>query len=137
MTMPTEEQLVFLEQHQAAFDEAYGEPGEHRPVREYCDEYAYVDGLFENICSDLGLDPSAVTARAPLDGEVWEEADGCLLLRHNGRWRSFAGEVFDDSPNLARPLRLRFRQSGEDATGGAPLQYPQRSAFTDGRAPTD
>lgn len=53
----TEDQIRFLERHQAAFDEAYSVPGEHRPVREYVQEYSYIPDLFTNICNDLGLDP--------------------------------------------------------------------------------
>ena len=62
----------------------------------------------------------------PKPGEIWEEADGCLLLRRTGGyWSPFMEEhVPDDAPLIARPLRLRFDEFGQDVTGGAPLQYP-------------
>jgi hypothetical protein len=52
----TEDQIRHLEQHQAAFDQLQGY---HRPVREYAEEYSYIEYLYERVCSDLGITPVA------------------------------------------------------------------------------
>ena len=51
----------------------------------------------------------------PVPGEVWQEADGCLLTRsRDGRWWAFGLEttIADDSDTIARPLRRVFDERG-------------------------
>lgn len=54
----TEAQIQHLEQHQAEFDEFYTM---HKPVREYVEEYAHIPDLYNNLCSDLGIEPQETT----------------------------------------------------------------------------
>ena len=48
----TEDQIRHLEEHRVDFVSIFD-----RSVRVYAEEYSYIDGLYENLCSDLGINP--------------------------------------------------------------------------------
>ena len=64
----------------------------------------------------------------PLDGEIWEDAEGVLLVRQkDAGWWAFGAErlVPDDDPIIAHPLRLVFDAHGYLQVGeGFRLRYP-------------
>jgi hypothetical protein len=77
-----------------------------------------------------------MSSEQPEPGEIWEEADGCLLLRmparggHPPYWVAFgASHVHDDSPGIAHPLRRRFDIHGQDVVADEPLRYPDGLAY--------
>lgn len=59
----------------------------------------------------------------PVPGELWEESDGCMLLRVFGGWWAFGVPVPDNSPVLAYPVRRRFDVQGHDVNPGTRLRY--------------
>lgn len=96
--MTTEAQLRHIEIHQTEFDETYGD-GETRDVREYfLHEYAHVPDLYENVCSDLEIEPlrssklqgflDALTCVFPTMVNTWDDEgnDVVCAKERDGSW---------------------------------------------------
>ncbi len=63
--MTTEAQIKHIEANQDLFNELHGYD---RDVREYFQEYSYIDDIYERVCSDLDIEP--IVERDPAYGRV-------------------------------------------------------------------